>query len=194
MDFCNMISVRRIRIGEGELFKRMRLASLRESPSAFASTYESALNRSHKSWCEQADSTAQGSDRATFIAFSDDLPIGIAALYRDKERMDVGEILQVWVAPKYRSKGVALNVMDTVFQWAGENSFRTIIATVKKGNRRAARFYRKYGFNLADGASFDGADDPILMKELKVEQAHAPDAPAAPADRINAADGLRPNG
>jgi GNAT superfamily N-acetyltransferase len=146
------------------------------------------LSRSQKSWCGQADSTAQGSDRATFIAFSDDLPIGIAALYRDGARMDVGEVLQVWVAPEYRSKGVAVNVMDAVFQWAGENGFRTVIATVKKGNRRAFRFYRKYDFNLAAGALFDGPDDLILTKEIKVEQAHALDATAAPADRTNAAD------
>ena len=164
-----MITVRRIRIGEGGLFRQMRLTALRESPSAFASTYESALSRSQKSWCEQADGTAQGPDRATFIAFSDDLPIGIAALYRDKARMDAGEVLQVWVAPEYRSTGVALNIMDAVFQWAGENGFRTVIATVKKGNGRAFKFYRKYGFNLAAGASFDGPDDTILAKEIKVE-------------------------
>ena len=76
-----MITVRRIRIGEGGLFRQMRLTALRESPSAFGSTFESALRRSPESWSEQADSTAQGSDRSTFIAFSGDLPIGIAALY-----------------------------------------------------------------------------------------------------------------
>lgn len=138
-----MISVRRIQIGEGDLFKRMRLTSLRESPSAFASTYESALNRSYESWSDQADSSAQGSDRSTFIAFSGDSPIGIAALYRDKERMDVGEVLQVWVSPEYRSKGVAIDIMDAVFRWAGENGFRMVLATVAKGNERAMRFYRK---------------------------------------------------
>jgi len=37
-----MISVRPLQIDEGELFKQMRLASLRESPSAFASTYKAA--------------------------------------------------------------------------------------------------------------------------------------------------------
>jgi len=171
-----MISVRRIQIGEGELFKRMRLISLHESPSAFASTYESALNRSYESWSEQADSTAQGSDRATFIAFSGDLPIGIAALYRDKGRIEVGEVLQVWVAPEYRGKGVALDLMNSVFQWAGENGFRKIMATITKGNTRALRFYRKYGFNLADEVSLDGPGDPFMMKEIEVEQAHAPDA------------------
>jgi len=165
-----MISVRRIRVGEGDLFKRMRLAALHESPAAFASTYDSALNRSYESWSEQADSTAEGSDRATFIAFSGGSPIGIAALYRDKQTMDAGEVLQVWVVPEYRSKGVALDLMDAVFQWAGENGFRKIVATITKGNTRALRFYRKYGFNLADGASLDGPDDPILMKEIEVEQ------------------------
>jgi len=75
-----MRAIRRIQIGEADLFKQMRLASLRDAPYAFSSTYESALRRSAESWREQADNTAQGSDRATFIAFSDDAPIGIAAL------------------------------------------------------------------------------------------------------------------
>ena len=165
-----MISIRRIRIGEGELFKQIRLSSLRESPYAFASTYESALNRSFESWSEQADSTAQGSDRSTFIAFAGNAPIGIAALYRDPERMDVGEVLQVWVCPEYRSKGVAIGVMDAIFQWAGENGFRTVLSSVKKGNERALRFYQKYGFKLADGASLDGPDDPIFVKNIDVQQ------------------------
>lgn len=165
-----MTSVRRIQTGEGELSKRIRLASLRESPSAFASTYESALNRSSESWSEQADSTAQGLDRATFIAFAGDSPIGIAALYRDDERMDVGELLQVWVCPEYRSKGIAIEIMDAIFRWAGENGFRTVLASVAKDNERALRFYRKYGFSLLVGASLHGRDDPVLTKEIKLEQ------------------------
>ena len=165
----NMISVRRIQIGEGALFKQMRLTALREAPYAFSSTYESALRRSPESWSEQADSTAQGSDRATFIAFSGDSQIGIAALYRNPEGTDVGEVLQVWVAPEYRGKGVAFDLMDAVSQWASENGFQMIIATIMKENTRAIKFYRKYGFDLADGVSLDGPDNPVLMKEIKVE-------------------------
>jgi ribosomal protein S18 acetylase RimI-like enzyme len=161
-----MILVRRIQIGEGDLLKRIRLTSLRESPAAFVSTYESALNRTSESWSQQADSTAQGSDRATFIAFSGDSPIGIAALYRDKGTIDMGEVFQVWVSPEYRSKGVAADIMDTVFRWAGENGFRAIRATISKGNERALRFYRKYGFNVLDGASLEGPD-PVLIKEVE---------------------------
>jgi RimJ/RimL family protein N-acetyltransferase len=160
--------VRRIHIGEADLFKRMRLASLQDAPYAFSSTYESALGRSDESWREQADSTAQGADRATFIAFSQDAPIGIAALYRRPGQTDVGEMLQVWVAPEYRGKRVAWDLMEAVFEWAGDNGFRTIIATITKGNTKAQRFYRKYGFSFADETA-DDSGGVVLVR--KVERA-----------------------
>jgi len=150
-----MISVRRIQPDERELFKRMRLTALRESPFAFASTYEAALRRSPESWRDQADSTAQGSDRSTFIAFSDDSPIGIAALYRTEEN-DVGELLQMWVSPEYRGKRVARDLMVAVFQWATANGFRAVVATIAKGKVRALRFYQKHGFKPESEASLDG--------------------------------------
>ena len=167
-----MTAIRRIQIGEADLFKRMRLASLRDAPYAFSSTYEAALRRSAESWREQADSTAQGADRATFIVFSDDAPIGIAALYRLPGQTDVGEVIQVWVAPEYRGKRVAWDLMDAVFEWAGDNSIRTITATITKGNTRALRFYRKYGFALADETSLDGSDGAVLVREVESEQSH----------------------
>jgi hypothetical protein len=120
--------------GEGELFRTIRLESLLESPSAFSSTYESALNRSSASWSDQADSSARASNRATFVAFAGDSPIGIAALYRNTEKVETGELLQVWVSSEYRSKGVALKIFDAVFHWAAVNDSRTIVASVAKGN------------------------------------------------------------
>jgi len=168
-----MISVRRIQIDEGELFKRMRLTALRESPFAFASTYKAALRRSPESWSEQANSTAQGSDRCTFIAFSDDSPIAIAALYRTEEENDVGELLQVWVSPEHRGKGVARDLMDAVFQWASANGFRTAVATIGKDNVRAQRFYQKYGFKPESEASLDGPDNlDVLVKVIDAKLAH----------------------
>ena len=82
----------------------------------------------------------------------------------------MGELLQVWICPEYRSKGVAIQMMDAVFQWARENGFRTVLASIAKGNERALRFYRKYGFTLTDRTSLDGPDDAILLKEINVKQ------------------------
>ncbi len=163
----NMISIRRIRLGEADLFRQIRLAALQESPAAFGSTYESALRRGPESWQEQADSTAQGSDRATFLAFESGAPIGIMALYRNEDGGDSGELLQVWVDPAYKGKGVATAILDAVFEWAGRNGFRTIIATVAQGNDRALKFYKKSGFVPASDTIADATDGLVLAKEVQ---------------------------
>ena len=163
------VCIRRIRTGEGELFRQLRLRSLRDAPYAFSSRYERALERSETSWAEQADSTAEGSDRATFVAWLEDEPVGIAALYRDPVRGDTGQVLQVWVTPEERGTRLARELLRALLQWAGETGFRTVKATVRKGNARAARFYQRLGFSLAHGDSLDGADEAVFVRELAVE-------------------------
>jgi ribosomal protein S18 acetylase RimI-like enzyme len=163
-----VFTIRRLRNGEAELFKQMRLESLLEAPYAFSSTYASALQRSDESWREQAERTVQGSDRATFIAFSDTLPVGIAALYRLDGQEGVGELLQVWVSPECRGAGVAGDLMDAVFQWARENHFQRIIAGVNKENPRALKFYIRYGFTETDLPVSGDAGGVYLAKEVRV--------------------------
>ena len=161
-----MITIRRIRIGESDLFKQVRLMALREAPYAFLSTYDSALQRSPESWREQADRSAQGSDRATFIAFSNDLPVGMAALYRLEDQADTGELLQVWVSPEYRGTSLVWDLTDFVFKWAAENNFRRIIAGVTNGNGRALTFYIKYGFSVMNESLPNDSEGVSLVKEV----------------------------
>jgi GNAT superfamily N-acetyltransferase len=160
-----MITVRRLRLGEGELFKQMRLTSLRESPFAFSSTYESALKRTPESWRDQADQSAEGPDRATFLLFSEDTPIGIAAIYRDMNNIDTGEVIQVWVSPGYRGTGAAETLMEAVFGWARENTFRRILAGLNYRNVRALRFYQRMGFRLEHETKGDGTGI-FLLKDV----------------------------
>ena len=161
-----MITIRRLQVGEGELFKQIRLRALQEAPYAFPTTYADAMERSSESWREQADRSAQGPDRATFIAIADGLPIGMTALYRDEDQAEVGELLQVWVSPEYRGTRVIWDLMDEIFRWARENGFDRIIAGVTKGNDRAVKFYMNYGFSLTDERSASAAG-VYLVKEVK---------------------------
>lgn len=103
-----------------------------------------------------------GSDRATFLAFSDHIPVGIAALYRDKENVDTGELLQVWVRPEFRGTSVIWDLMDEIFEWAVENNFHEVIAGVTKENTRALKFYAKYGFSTMD----ETPQGVMLVKEV----------------------------
>lgn len=138
-------TIRRLNPGEADLYRSIRLESLKESPEAFASTYESALERSEDSWQQQADASATGNDRATFIVLAD-VPVGVAALYRNPEKFEEGEMIQVWVSPEYRGGDVAGGLMDALLQWAADNRFHTILAEVTPHNSRALRFYEKKGF------------------------------------------------
>lgn len=162
-----LITIRRIKTGETDLFRQIRLASLKDAPYAFSSTYHSAVRRSAESWREQVDRTAQGGNRGTFIALSDDTPIGIGALYRLEDQTEVGEVLQVWVSPDFRGTRVAWNLMDIIFIWAGENHFHKIIAGIKKGNTRALRFYTKYGFTRIEESARNKLEGLYLVKEVK---------------------------
>ena len=47
---------------------------------------------------------------------------------------------------------------------------RRLSITRREINKRALRFYRKYGFRLAGGASLDGPDDSVLLKEIGPER------------------------
>jgi ribosomal protein S18 acetylase RimI-like enzyme len=166
IDGGGMIAIRRICPGEGDLFRKMRLASLKESPSAFSSTYESAVNRTMESWCEQADSTATGTDRCTLLAFSNKSPVGIAAIYRDKSKYEEGEVLQVWVSPDFRSSEVARELLETIFRWCEENGICRVLARVTLGNVRALKFYRKIGFYISHTNSSDANESLILARDL----------------------------
>jgi RimJ/RimL family protein N-acetyltransferase len=141
-----MLSVRRINLGEVELYRRLRLAALEDSPDAFTTSYESALSRTDESWVMQADEAAIGEDRAIFIAHFDGATAGLAALYRSPDEPDHGELIQMWVAPDFRGKHLAVALVETAVEWARRSRFKAIKASVTNGNARAASLYKKCGF------------------------------------------------
>lgn len=138
---------RRLKPGEWQLYRAVRLEALRESPGAFVSRYEDAVGRSDESWAEQADSGAAGADRATFVTVGD-RPVGVVSLYRDEDGVEVGELLQMWVAPEVRGGTVAGEMLMAVLEWAEGSGFALVKAEVMGKNERAAT---RWGAVLGDG-------------------------------------------
>lgn len=161
--------IRRLNPGEAHLYRGVRLRSLKESPEAFASTYESALERSDESWAQQADASATGSDRATFLVMTDE-PVGVAALYRNPEKSGEGEMIQVWVSPDHRGGTVAGDLLSALFSWAASNDFQTIMAEVTPNNSRALRFYEKHGFVRIHPTATVTGENPLLMRKVDPRQ------------------------
>jgi GNAT superfamily N-acetyltransferase len=168
-----MVTIRRIRTGEADIYKQIRLASLRDAPYAYSSTLDSALRRSAGSWREQADGAAAGPDRAIFLAFDGDSPVGIAALYRLPSPDGAGEVIQVWVESGHRRRRVGWKLMDAVFAWARGNGFRTVAANIIAGNERAIRFYLAYGFSSAGHEPKTDVGGIFLVRRVAAEAAES---------------------
>ncbi len=141
-----MSLIRRVQNDEAQLYKQLRLAALADSPHAFCATLAEALLRSNESWQEQTSSSASESDRATFLAFKDNSPIGLAAIYRNIEFPNTGDLIQVWLHPAHRGTGIAQSLINTLLVWARDNSFENIQTEVLNSNEGLLPFYENLGF------------------------------------------------
>ncbi|MES2441168.1 MAG: GNAT family N-acetyltransferase [Verrucomicrobiota bacterium] len=161
-----MSIIRRINIGEGMLYRAVRLAALGESPDAFSSKLADAILRTEESWHTQADQGARGSDRAIFLAIDED-PTGLAALYRDERFDHTTELIQMWVCPECRSCGLSQELLSSAAGWARTNGYRTIRAEVMPNNHRALRFYERCGFRRDEEAAPNPEAGIILRYDVE---------------------------
>jgi len=90
----------------------------------------------------------------------------MAALVRMKDQAEVGMLMQVWVRPDHRGTRVAWDLMDSIFQWAGENNFHRNIAGVTNVNARTLRFYTRYGFSMIEESAQSDPDSVHMVKEI----------------------------
>lgn len=158
-----MLGARRIQLGEGSVYREIRLRALRDAPFAFTTTFAQAIERTAGSWDEAADGAANGTARAIFFILTDGKPTGLAALYQHPELPGTGELLQVWVAPEYRGCGAADALLDALFRWGTEDAgFSRVIAEVKASNKRALCFYRRYGFSDRPEVQASDPDEIVL--------------------------------
>jgi len=135
------ITTRRVRPDDAELLKRVRLAALKDTPSAFASTYEAESGNSDRRWVELATERSAGTDHATFFAVDDKEVIGLVGGHR--VGTNAVELVSMWTSPAARGRGVGAALVDVVVGWA-END--TIELWVMRGNAAAQRLYERCGF------------------------------------------------
>ncbi|BDS07448.1 N-acetyltransferase [Oceaniferula spumae] len=140
-----MITCRRAEQDDAALFREVRLRALKDSPEAFGSTYENALERDIDSWREQIQSTVSSVNRNTQFAFDGELCVGIAALYRE-EGADTGDIIMMWVSPEARGSGAAPLLISNLMDWASAVGMSEVLLNVTDSNERAIQFYLNYGF------------------------------------------------
>ncbi|MEV4417759.1 GNAT family N-acetyltransferase [Catellatospora sp. NPDC049609] len=142
--------VRRAESGDWRLLRDLRLEALRDSPSAFGTTYADAAGLAEEVWRQQAEQEATSPASATFIAATQDGRwVGMVGCAPLPDVAGTACIHGVYVAPAHRggSAGLAARLMDAGIRWTRDNTDASWLTLgVHEDNHRAQAFYRRIGF------------------------------------------------
>jgi len=141
-----MVVARRVTPADTVRLKRVRLAALQESPSAFGSTYAAESGRPTDEWAERARAGSEGTARTTYFAERDGEVVGLVGAYRDSPSASRVELVSMWVAPSARRGGVGLVLVQAVTEWARTTGAREVGLWVTEGNAAAEALYLSAGF------------------------------------------------
>lgn len=138
--------IERLRPGEGERWRRVRLQALSEAPYAFGTKYGDVVQWSAARWEQQVV------ELATFVAVVDGDDVGVArgAAHRNS---DVRELISMWVSPGVRRQGIAGQLIDSVAAWAKAAGAAMLVLDVVDNNAAAIALYEGAGFSRFDGAA-----------------------------------------
>jgi ribosomal protein S18 acetylase RimI-like enzyme len=125
------------------VLKHLRLAALRDAPTAFGVTHASAAGNTDEQWRERA----AGRGPATYLlAFDGELPLGMVGGVMS----EAGEfnLIAMWVKPAHRGSGAAAALVDAMRAHALARGHRRVVLDVSPDNQRAAAFYTRRGFRF----------------------------------------------
>ncbi|OGD08258.1 hypothetical protein A2397_05590 [Candidatus Amesbacteria bacterium RIFOXYB1_FULL_44_23] len=136
--------IRALTPDEWPIFKKLRLESLADSPSAFSASPESLVDQPDSYWFDRLDTADK-----TFVAFMGKTPVGMASIYT-KSNPKISHIAEAWgvyVSPKYRGQKIGKELLQTIIAEASSRSqFKKIRLGVTSSQSQAFGLYKSLGF------------------------------------------------
>jgi len=142
--------------------KQVRLTALRDTPSAFSSTYAKEFKRSNEDWIRLASAWTSGQS-VFYIAMDDGAPCGMIAGKFDDIMPRRAWVLSMWVEPSHRRSGLGARLMDEVERWARSLAICELYLHVTSNNSTAQTFYERCGF-IHTGITQPYENDPALFE------------------------------
>lgn len=145
-DAPGVIEVRRVRPDEWEALRALRLRALAGAPRAFSTTFAEASARTEAEWRELATRGATSERWATFVTEDEGALVGMATgSIADGPEPRVLSVMQMWIEPARRRRGLARGLLEAVLAWAVD---RAAIARldVVLGEEAAIALYASLGF------------------------------------------------
>lgn len=137
-------SVRRFEAAEWALYRDLRRSALRDSPDAFASTYEASLQIPDVEWQRRLEQVHED-ESLPLLALHAGRPVGLAWGAIDQDDAARVHLYQMWVDPRARGLGIGRLLLESFIDWA-ERRFSVAVLGVTCGNEAACRLYESAGF------------------------------------------------
>ena len=149
-----------------ELFRKVRLEALEESPLAFCSTYGREAQFEPEEWMRRVERW-NGERGIGYLALENGLGCGIAGGFLDEAEPGRADLVSMWTAPAYRRLGVGRQLVEAVMGWARLRGAHSLRLMVTSSNEAAIGFYRRLGFQDT-GATAPYPNDAALVEHEMV--------------------------
>jgi RimJ/RimL family protein N-acetyltransferase len=129
-------------------YRRIRLRGLRESPTAFGSSYEEEVKRPIKMFVARLE---QADGKWTFGALENNRIVGVITLIREdgKKERHKASIFGMYVEPKMRRKGIARELLARAIETAQRvRGLKQLRLSVVETSRPALRLYKSEDFKV----------------------------------------------
>ena len=138
------LEVLRLTPDDWQVWRRLRLEALADSPDAFVSRLSD--------WQGDGDTEERWRNRLgspgsrCFVCHRAGVPVGMVSADPDQDGRPVTWLQSMWVALDARGAGVVDVLVRAVVESARERGHDEVLLEVRVGNERAAAAYRRLGF------------------------------------------------
>ena len=137
--------IRALTVEDWRDYRALRLAALADAPYAFGSTLAREQPFEDDRWRQRLSSGV------TLCAFVDSEASGLAGglrpgVYGDDAHPEAAYLVQMWVHPSSRGRGIGAALVERVIEWARAQGYPELRLTVSEGNDNAERLYTRLGF------------------------------------------------
>jgi ribosomal protein S18 acetylase RimI-like enzyme len=139
--------IRQLTDTDVEIYRALRLDSLRESPHAFTNSYEEFSQRTMDAITQQF----RGHESFTLGAFEADRLVGMVGFYRESalKLRHKGYIVSMYVLPEHRSRGIARALLiEAIARAKRLPDLKQLLLGVVVTQTTAKRLYESLGFEV----------------------------------------------